>query len=108
MRETSLQRVFLGARVVTAVALFAPTVTAVIDPPRLHGGQMIVWAELLGCVLLLLPRIWPAGAALLLLVFAAAAAIHTIHGGNFLWLLYPTLLLILFLTFDRTRRPAAS
>lgn len=108
MGEIALQRVLLGARVATAVALFAQTVVAAIDPPRLHGGQLVVWAELVGCGLLLLPRIWPAGAALLLLVFTAAAAIHAIHGGNFLWLIYPTLLLILFLTFERTRRPRTS
>lgn len=41
------------------------------------------WGEIVGCILLLIPRTAVRGAQLLIIVFALAALIHLLHGmGN--------------------------
>jgi hypothetical protein len=74
-------------RVVFAVVLAILSITTLLHHlPGAHTGHLglifaaIALAELVGALLLLVPRTVAIGAATLLVVFAVAVAVHLLHG----------------------------
>ena len=98
----SLHNVAVAARWVTAAALLHATL------PSLRADALLPHAvascELAGIILLLLPRVWPAGGILLLGVFALAAAHHAAEGPSVVWFVYPATVIVLLTAIERAEK----
>jgi uncharacterized membrane protein YphA (DoxX/SURF4 family) len=101
----TLARTALAARLLTAIALGVPTVQLILHAHGTHE-HLVGWFELIAVVLFVLPRAWPIGAALLLIVFAGAFAIHAAEGHYMTWLVYPAIIIVLLWQIDRQQRTA--
>jgi hypothetical protein len=101
----TLPRTALLARIITAVALAVPTVKLILHAHNTHE-HLVGWLELVALILFILPRVWPIGAALLLVVFAGAFAFHATEGVYMTWLIYPTIIIILIWQIERHRAAA--
>jgi hypothetical protein len=93
----------LAARLLTAIALGVPSVQLVLHGHGMHE-HLVGWLELVAVILFILPRVWPIGAALLLVVFAGAFALHASHGQYMIWLAYPAIIIVLLWQIDRHER----
>jgi uncharacterized membrane protein YphA (DoxX/SURF4 family) len=101
----TLARTALAARLLTALALGVPTMQLILHAHGTHE-HIVGWLELIGVVLFALPRVWPIGAALLLVIFAGAFAIHAAEGSYMTWLVYPAIIILLLWQIDRGQRTA--
>jgi hypothetical protein len=92
----------LLVRIITAIALGVPTVQLILHAHNTHE-HLVGWLELVALLLFVLPRVWPVGAAVLLVVFAGAFALHASEGHYMTWLIYPTLIIVLVWQIERHR-----
>jgi hypothetical protein len=100
-----LARTALAARLLTAIALGVPTVQLILHAHATHE-LLVGWLELIAIVLFVLPRVWPVGAALLLIIFAGAFALHAAEGHYMTWLAYPAITIVLLWQIHRQHRTA--
>ena len=98
----SLHNVAVAARWVTAAALLHATLPAC--GQRRFFPALPPHSSSPGSYLLLVPRVWPAGALLLLGVFALAAAHHAEEGAPVVWLVYPATVIVLLVAIERAEK----
>jgi len=101
----TLARTALAARLLTAIALGVPAVQLILHAHGTHE-LLVGWLEVIAIVLFVLPRVWPIGAALLLIIFAGAFALHAAEGHYMTWLAYPAIIIVLLWRIDRQHRTA--
>jgi len=95
----------LVARLLTGITLAVPTVQLVLHAHGTHE-RIVGWLELIAVILFALPRVWPIGAGLLLIIFAGAFAIHAMERNYTTWLIYPTIIIALLWQIHRQQQTA--